>query len=75
MATKTMKVGYHLVRNATATADKAPYLGVAVPIGSLAYDNILRRMLDGGTFMTRATAKYFLNEFYEYAAKVRAIMR
>ena len=69
MATKTMKVGYHLVRNATATADRAPYLGVAVPIGSLAYDNILRRMLDRGTFMTRATAKYFLNEFYEYAAK------
>ena len=72
MATKAMKVGYHLVRNATATADGAPYLGVAVPIGSLAYDNILRRMLDRGTFMTRATAQYFLNEFYEYAAKVIA---
>ena len=72
MATKAMKVGYHLVRNGTSTADKAPYLGVAVPIGSLAYDNILRRMLDRGTFMTRATAQYFLNEFYEYAAKVIA---
>ena len=70
MATKTMKVGYRLVRNATSTADKAPYLGVAVPIGSLAYDNILQRMLERGTFMTRATAQYFLNEFYEYAAKV-----
>ena len=72
MATKAMKVGYHLVRNGTSTADKAPYLGVAVPIGSLAYDNILRRMFDRGTFMTRATAQYFLNEFYEYVAKVIA---
>ena len=72
MATKTMKVGYHLVRNATATADKAPYLGVAVPIGSLAYDNILARMLDRGTHMTRATAQYFLNAFYEYAAETIA---
>ena len=70
MSTKTMKVGYRLVRNATSTADRAPYLGVAVPIGSLAYDNILQRMLERGTFMTRATAQYFLNEFYEYAAKV-----
>ena len=67
-----MKIGYKLVRNATSTADRAPYLAVAVPIGSLAYDNILRRMLDRGTFMTRATAQYFLNEFYEYAAKVIA---
>ena len=65
-----MKVGYRLVRNGTSTADRAPYLGVAVPIGSLAYDNILQRMLERGTFMTRATAQYFLNEFYEYAAKV-----
>ena len=72
MSTKTMKVGYRLVRNATSTADKAPYTGVAVPVGSLAYDNILQRMLDRGTFMTRATAQYFLNEFYEYAAKVIA---
>ena len=69
MATKTMKVGYRLVRNGTSTADRAPYLGVAVPIGSLAYDNILQRMLDRGTFMTRATAQYFLNAFYEYAAE------
>ena len=67
-----MKIGYKLVRNATSTSDRAPYLGVAVPIGSLAYDNILRRMLERGTFMTRATAQYFLNEFYEYAAKVIA---
>ena len=72
MTNRTMNIGYRLVRNATSTADKAPYLGVAVPIGSLAYDNILRRMLDRGTFMTRATAQYFLNEFYEYAAKVIA---
>ena len=39
-----------------------------VPIGSLAYDNILQRMLDRGTFMTRATAQYFLNAFFEFAA-------
>ena len=64
-----MKVGYHLVRNGTSTADKAPYLGVAVPVGSLAYDNILQRMLNRGTFMTRATAQYFLNAFYEFAAE------
>ena len=69
MSAKTMKVGYRLVRNATSTADKAPYLGVAVPVGSLAYDNILQRMLDRGTFMTRATAQYFLNALYEYAAE------
>ena len=69
MSTKTMKVGYRLVRNGTSTAAKAPYLGVAVPIGSLAYDNILQRMLDRGTFMTRATAQYFLNAFYEFAAE------
>ena len=69
MATKTMKVGYRLVRNGTSTADRAPYLGVAVPIGSLAYDNILQRMLNRGTFMTRATAQYFLNAFYEFAAE------
>ena len=72
MATKAMKVGYHLVRNGTSTADRAPYLGIAVPVGSLAYDNILKRMIDNGTFMSRATAKYFLDEFYEYAAKVIA---
>ena len=69
MANKTMKVGYRLVRNGTSTADRAPYLGVAVPIGSLAYDNILQRMLDRGTFMTRATAQYFLSAFYEFAAE------
>ena len=72
MKTNRRNIGYHLMRNATPTADKAPYLGVAVPVGSLAYDNILGRMLDRGTHMTRATAKYFLNEFYEYAAKVIA---
>jgi len=43
-----------------------------VPVGSLAYGNILQRMLDRGTHMTLATAKYFLNEFYEYAAKLIA---
>ena len=64
-----MNVGYHLVRNGTSTADRAPYLGVAVPIGSLAYGNILQRMLDRGTHMTLATAKYFLNELYEFIGK------
>ena len=72
MANKTMKVGYRLVRNGTSTADRAPYLGVAVPVGSLAYDNILTRMLERGTHMTRATAQYFLNAFYEYAAEAIA---
>ena len=69
MSTKTMKVGYRLVRNATSTADRAPYLGIAVPVGSFAYENILQRMLDRGTFMTRATAQYFLNALYEFAAE------
>ncbi len=70
MKLNRMNVGYHLMRNGTSTADKAPYLGVAVPVGSLAYDNILQRMLERGTFMTRATAQYFVDEVYEYAAKV-----
>ena len=72
MANKSAKVGYRLVRNGTSTADRAPYLGVAVPVGSLAYDNILARMLARGTYMTRATAQYFLNAFYEFAAEVIA---
>ena len=72
MAANAMRVGYRLVRNATSTADRAPYLGVAVPVGSLAYDNILTRMLERGTHMTRATAQYFLNAFYEFAAEVIA---
>ena len=37
-------VGYHLVRNGTSTAGKAPYLGVAVPSGSLAYGNDYLRL-------------------------------
>ena len=69
MSTRNLKVGYRLTRNATPTADKAPYLGVAVPVGSLAYDNILAKMIDSGTFMSRATAQYFLNAFYEFAAE------
>ena len=72
MTNRTMNIGYRLVRNATSTADKAPYLGVAVPVGSLAYDNVLQRMLDRGTYMTRATAQYFLNAFFEYAAEAIA---
>ena len=69
MSTRNLKVGYRLTRNASPTADKAPYLGVAVPVGSLAYDNILAKMIDAGTFMTKATAQYFLNAFYEFAAE------
>ena len=72
MSNNAMRVGYRLVRNGTSTADRAPYLGVAVPVGSLAYDNILTRMLERGTHMTRATAQYFLNAFYEYAAEAIA---
>ena len=64
------KVGYRLVRNAmSTTADKAPFLGVAIPVGSSAYGEILKRMLKNGTFMTNATVRYLLNAFYEYAAE------
>ena len=70
MEENILRVGYRLVRNAmSTTADKAPFLGVAVPVGSIAYGDILQRMIKKGTFMTRATARYFLNEFYEYAAE------
>ena len=69
MSTRNLKVGYRLTRNATQTADKAPYLGIAVPVGSLAYDNILAKMIDAGTFMSKATAQYFLNAFYDFAAE------
>lgn len=65
-----MNIGYKLVKNnMPATADKAPYLGMAIPVGTLAYDNILREMIDGGTKMSLATARYFLEAFYDYAAK------
>ena len=65
-----MNIGYKLVKNnMPATAEKAPYLGMAIPVGSLAYDNILREMIDGGTKMSLATARYFLEAFYDYAAK------
>ena len=69
MSIRNLKVGYRLMRNATPTADKAPYLGVAIPVGSLAYDNILAKMIDAGTFMSKATAQYFLNAFYDFAAE------
>ena len=65
-----MNIGYKLVKNnMPATAEKAPYIGMAIPVGSLAYDNILREMIDGGTKMSLATARYFLEAFYDYAAK------
>ena len=65
-----MNIGYKLVKNnMPATAEKAPYLGMVIPVGSLAYDNILREMIDGGTKMSLATARYFLETFYDYAAR------
>ena len=65
-----MNIGYKLIKNCMpATADKAPYLGMAIPVGSLAYDNILRKMVETGTKMTQPTAKYFLDALYEFAAE------
>ena len=65
-----MNIGYKLVKNAmSATADKAPYLGMAVPVGSLAYDNILKDMIKTGTRLSLPTAKFFLDAFYEFAAE------
>ena len=68
-----MPVGYKLYKNMMpATAEKAPYLGMAIPAGSLAYDNILKEMIKAGTRMTLPTAKYFLDALYEYAAEAIA---
>ena len=68
-----MNIGYKLFKNMMpATAGKAPYLGMAIPVGSLAYDNILREMIKTGTKMTQPTAKYFLDALYEYAAETIA---
>ena len=65
-----MNVAYKLVKNCMpATAAAAPYLGMAIPVGSLAYDNILGEMIARGTKMSRPTAKYFLDALYEYAAE------
>ena len=65
-----MNIGYKLVKNCmAATAEKAPYLGMAIPVGSLAYDNILKEMISSGTKMTQPTAKYFLDALYEFAAE------
>ena len=65
-----MNIGYKLIKNCmAATAEKAPYLGMAIPVGSLAYDNILREMIKSGTKMTQPTAKYFLDALYEFAAE------
>lgn len=65
-----MNIGYKLIKNCmAATAEKAPYLGMAVPVGSLAYDNILKKMVESGTRMTQPTAKFFLDALYEYAAE------
>ena len=68
-----MNIGYKLVKNCMpATTEKAPYLGMAIPVGSLAYDNILREMIKAGTKMTQPTAKFFLDALYEYAAETIA---
>ena len=68
-----MNIGYKLIKNVMpATAEKAPYLGMAIPVGSLAYDNILKEMIKAGTKMTQSTAKYFLDALYEYAAETIA---
>ena len=68
-----MSIGYKLYKNnMPATSEKAPYLGMAVPAGSLAYDNILKEMIKAGTKMTQPTAKYFLDALYEYAAEAIA---
>ena len=65
-----MNIGYKLLKNCMpATAEKAPYLGMAIPVGSLAYDNILKEMIKSGTKMTQPTAKYFLDALYEFAAE------
>ena len=65
-----MNIGYKLIKNCmAATAEKAPYLGMAIPVGSLAYDNILKKMVESGTKMTQPTAKYFLDALYEFAAE------
>ena len=65
-----MNIGYKLVKNnMPATAEKAPYLGMAIPVGSLAYDNILKDMVAAGTKMSLPTAKFFLDAFYEFAAE------
>ena len=65
-----MNIGYKLVKNCmAATAEKAPYLGMAIPVGSLAYDNILKKMVESGTKMTQPTAKFFLDALYEYATE------
>ena len=61
-------IGYKIAPNPTDTADSAPYLGSAVPAGSLAYDNILTKMVDSGTHMTVATARYLLEALYELVA-------
>ena len=63
------KISYRLVADMTPTAAKAPYTGMAIPVGSLAYDNILSAMIKSGTRLTQATAKFFLDAFYEYAAE------
>lgn len=65
-----MNIGYKLVKNnMAATAEKAPYLGMAVPVGSLAYDNILKDMIKTGTRLSLPTARFFLEAFYEFAAE------
>ena len=65
-------VSYKVIPNPTDTAESAPYLGSAIPAGSLAFDNILSKMVAAGTHMTVATARYLLDAFYELAAQLAA---
>lgn len=69
---KTNSISYKLVENKTPTADKAPYTAMAIPAGSLAYDNIFAAMEESGARITRATAKYFLDAFFEFCAETIA---
>ena len=66
-------IGYKIVPNNSPTQDAAPYTGQAIPNGSLAFDNILKSMVDGGTRMTVATARFFLEAFYELVADITAV--
>jgi len=65
-------IGYRIVPNTTPTKDVAPFLGLAVPAGSLACDNILAKMVESGTRMSEATAKYLLEAAYELLAETVA---
>ena len=65
-----MNGGYKTIPNPSSlTVAEAPYLGQAIPKGSLAYDNILTEMVAAGTHMSVTTARFFLDAFYELVAE------